>query len=196
MQTTLELFVSTGYEKTTTNDIMKALNLSRGSLYHHFRSKEEILDTAISTLLISEITRVKPILDNDKLSAVDKLRFLINFDLKFQPMIDDINTIVHTKENPTLITHLLRKKLEIVTPYFIDIIEQGIKEGIFNCKYKEAASKIAIILSTLLFSDTIVQMSSKDFQEMINVFQTTIESIAGAKPGTFDFMNQLIEMGK
>jgi len=196
MQTALKLFVSKGYEKTTTNDIMEALNLSRGGLYHHFHSKEEILDTAITTLFQSEIAREEAILNNDKILAIDKLKVLIGFDSSSQPMIDDVMSIVHTKENPTLITHLLKKKLEIVTPIFVDILEQGIKEGIFNCKYPEEVSKITVILSTLLFSDTIVQMSFQEFGRMVKVFQTTIEAMVGAEPGTFDFLNQSIEVGK
>lgn len=38
-----KLFTEKGYEATSVQDIAQALGLSKAALYHHFRSKEEIL---------------------------------------------------------------------------------------------------------------------------------------------------------
>src|SRR6056297_599436 len=43
MQAAKKLFYEKGYINTTTQDIIKALNISRGLLYYHFDSKEDIL---------------------------------------------------------------------------------------------------------------------------------------------------------
>ena len=40
----IKLFIEKGYEQTTIQDILDALKLSKGGLYHHFKSKEEILE--------------------------------------------------------------------------------------------------------------------------------------------------------
>ncbi|WP_066498097.1 TetR/AcrR family transcriptional regulator [Abyssisolibacter fermentans] len=196
LETALKLFITKGYEKTTTNDIMKAINISRGGLYHHFASKEEILDSAITSLLISEKSRVKSIIDDEKLSAVDKLKIIIGFDSSSQPMVGDIKTLVEEKENPTLITHLLKKKLEIITPLFVDIIEQGINEGLFICKYPEQFSKISVILSTLLFTDTLIHMSYEEYEKMIKAFQIIIEAMLGVETGAFNFISDYISKDK
>ena len=37
----IKLFIEKGYEQTTIQDILNALNLSKGGLYHHFKSKVE-----------------------------------------------------------------------------------------------------------------------------------------------------------
>lgn len=37
-----ELFIHSGYNKTTTADLCKATNMSKGNIYHHFKNKEEI----------------------------------------------------------------------------------------------------------------------------------------------------------
>ena len=45
LDTSWELFMEKGYEATTIQDIVNALgDLSKGAIYHHFKSKEEILD--------------------------------------------------------------------------------------------------------------------------------------------------------
>jgi AcrR family transcriptional regulator len=196
MQTALKLFLRQGYEKTSTNDIIRELGLSRGGLYHHFRSKEEILDSAIATLLLSELKNAEATFFDDKISAVQKVKFLIEFEAPAQEMLEDVKTIIHTKDNPTLITHLLRQKLQIVTPYFERILEQGMKEGVFECRYPQEVSKITVILSTLLFSDTILDMNYEEFMRMIEAFQIAATALTGAKPGTFDFMKASIKEGR
>lgn len=44
IEASVKLFLEKGYEQTTIQDILDALNLSKGGLYHHFKSKEEILE--------------------------------------------------------------------------------------------------------------------------------------------------------
>lgn len=196
METALKMFMEKGYEKTTTNDILKALNLSRGGLYHHFESKEAILDTAIKELFLSEITRIETMIDDDSITTPEKLKYLIETEAPAQPMLEEIKNIVLTRDNPTLVMHLLKIKLEVVTPLFKKIIEQGIREGIFDCKYPEEVSKISVILNTLLFTNTMIPMAAEEAGRMITVFQNTAEVMVGAKTGTFDFMKKSIEIGK
>ncbi|MDZ5010457.1 TetR family transcriptional regulator, partial [Clostridium perfringens] len=43
-----KLFIENGYEKTTIQDIMDELKLSKGAIYHHFKSKEEILNAVLN----------------------------------------------------------------------------------------------------------------------------------------------------
>lgn len=43
IQAAWELFRENGYESTTINDIIRHSGTSRGSFYHHFRSKEDLV---------------------------------------------------------------------------------------------------------------------------------------------------------
>ena len=42
------LFYRQGYEQTSFSDIANVVQISRGNFYHHFRSKDEILDAVIN----------------------------------------------------------------------------------------------------------------------------------------------------
>ena len=45
LDVSLKLFLEKGYEHTTIQDIVEALEgLSKGAIYHHFKSKDEIVD--------------------------------------------------------------------------------------------------------------------------------------------------------
>ncbi|MCT6919695.1 MAG: TetR/AcrR family transcriptional regulator, partial [Bifidobacteriales bacterium] len=54
-----ELFTSQGYDKTSMQDIINATGgLSKGAVYHHFRSKEDLFDAVADRLMntMSETT--------------------------------------------------------------------------------------------------------------------------------------------
>ena len=45
-----ELFAAKGYEQTSTGDILGRVGIARGTLYYHFKSKEDILDALIERI--------------------------------------------------------------------------------------------------------------------------------------------------
>lgn len=44
LDVSMRLFSEKGYEHTTIQDIVDALGMSKGAIYHHFKSKEDIID--------------------------------------------------------------------------------------------------------------------------------------------------------
>ena len=44
------LFGTNGFEQTSTNDLLAEIGIARGTLYYHFKSKEEILDAMIERI--------------------------------------------------------------------------------------------------------------------------------------------------
>ena len=47
LNTAISLFLENGYEKTSMQDIVNALGMSKGAIYHHFKSKEELFQRSI-----------------------------------------------------------------------------------------------------------------------------------------------------
>jgi len=41
------LFADKGFDNTSTSDILEKVGIARGTLYYHFKSKEDILDALI-----------------------------------------------------------------------------------------------------------------------------------------------------
>lgn len=54
----LELFAERGYDKTSLKEVADRLNITRPALYYHFKTKEDILSSAVSDLLdsVGELT--------------------------------------------------------------------------------------------------------------------------------------------
>ena len=49
LEVSYKLFLEKGYDETSIQDIIGELGMSKGAIYHHFKSKEEILDKICET---------------------------------------------------------------------------------------------------------------------------------------------------
>jgi AcrR family transcriptional regulator len=58
LKTALKLFSSKGYKATTVRDIAGGIGIKQSALYNHFKNKEEILETLVSTLTSSAIVSI------------------------------------------------------------------------------------------------------------------------------------------
>ena len=71
------LFLEKGYKEVTIKNIMEATNLSKGAIYHHFDSKEEIYFATIETYYINlfQTTGLEVMSDNFK----DNIELIYHF---------------------------------------------------------------------------------------------------------------------
>ena len=72
-----QLFYRQGYEHTSFADIAATVDISRGNFYHHFKSKDEILDAVIDVRLAN----TRKMLDQWEIvgkQPVDRIRSFIN----------------------------------------------------------------------------------------------------------------------
>lgn len=51
LRASLILFADTGFDRTSTRDIAKAANVSEGTVYKHFKTKEQILDALMGPFI-------------------------------------------------------------------------------------------------------------------------------------------------
>ena len=70
------LFLEKGYDNTTIQDIVDELDgLTKGAVYHHFRSKEEIMD-AVGDRMFRENNPFLAVMDRKDLNGLQKLRVI------------------------------------------------------------------------------------------------------------------------
>ncbi len=107
------LFQQRGYDATSMNDVAAALKLSKGGLYHHFQSKDEILYNIMSHAM--EITEervfyvVRRIDGASVAGAEDRLRTLIRLHIQVVLSPEDREITVMLHENHPLPPALRRK---------------------------------------------------------------------------------------
>ena len=94
------LFLQKGYQNTTLQDIIDATKLSKGAVYHHFRSKEEIAQRVGDRLGDQMWEPLRHIRDDPALTGLQKLQavFAVSFAGQRQQQI--AQTLPHLCSNP------------------------------------------------------------------------------------------------
>jgi TetR/AcrR family transcriptional regulator, cholesterol catabolism regulator len=102
------LFQQQGYDATSMNDVAAALKLSKGGLYHHFQSKDEILFHIMSHAM--DITEERVINVVRRIEGVEeRLRTLIRLHIQVVLSPEDREITVMLHENHPLPPPLRRK---------------------------------------------------------------------------------------
>jgi TetR/AcrR family transcriptional regulator, cholesterol catabolism regulator len=126
LRTAARLFQQRGYDATSMNDVAAALKLSKGGLYHHFQSKDEILfeimDHAMEITQERVLNPVRLIDDPD-----ERLRALIRLHIEvvLSPRDREITVMLH--ENHPL-PPALRKRINTRKKEYIHFVEGLIAE--------------------------------------------------------------------
>ena len=126
LRTAARLFQQRGYDATSMNDVAAALKLSKGGLYHHFQSKDEILYEIMNHAM--EITQERVL--NPVRSIADpeeRLRALIRLHIEvvLSPRDREITVMLH--ENHPL-PPALRRRINGRKKEYIHFLENLIAE--------------------------------------------------------------------
>lgn len=126
LRTAARLFQQRGYDATSMNDVAAALKLSKGGLYHHFQSKDEILfeimNHAMEITQERVLTPVRSIAD-----PKDRLRALIRLHIEvvLSPRDREITVMLH--ENHPL-PPALRRKINARKKDYVHFVENLIAD--------------------------------------------------------------------
>jgi AcrR family transcriptional regulator len=128
------MFAQRGLRATTVRDIADAAGILSGSLYHHFASKEEMVDEVLRDFLDWLFARYQHIIDTQP-NPLERFKglFMASFDA-----IEDrhAQVVIYQDEAKRLLSQprfsyledLNRKQRQI----WVDVLRQGIKEGYFR----------------------------------------------------------------
>lgn len=166
------LFMEKGYEHTSIQDIIDNLGgLSKGAIYHHFKSKEDIL-VAVTDRMTEESNRMlTAIRDRSDLNGREKLKTIFKESI-CRPVQNDIFTVAPDfHNNPKLLFSLLHDTIENVAPnYILPIIRQGISDGSIETEYPGELSELILLAANVWMNPMIFDSSEEESRRKFIVF--------------------------
>ncbi len=157
LDVSLKLFLEKGYEETTILDIVDQLGgLTRGAFYHHFKSKEEVLN-AINDRMFLENNPFEKIRHEKNLNGLEKLKQVIKYQFHNQD-VKNVNMMsLPLLKNPRILVDCLETNQRVVAPMFQELIEEGIQDGsiTLDSKYTKTASEFMMMFSDLWLAPVI-----------------------------------------
>lgn len=111
------LFMEKGYEYTSIQDIIDNLGgLSKGAIYHHFKSKDEILVAVTDRMTAQSNQMLSVIRDRTDLNGQEKLKKSLKDSIQ-RPVQDEIFTVApDLHNNPKLLFSILRETMDDAAP--------------------------------------------------------------------------------
>ena len=176
-----ELFTTKGYDNTSTTDILERVGIARGTMYYHFKSKEEILDALIDRVIEGIVHKVKSALSY-KATAPQKIIFFARATRVDSAIGKEITDRAHKPQNALMHQKILNSLLAVLTPIAAEIIKDGIKEGSFSTNYPEEAAEMLLIYSSVVFDD-MNKLTKAEQEKKVTGFVFNMERLLGVKSG-------------
>ncbi len=171
------LFMEKGYEHTSIQDIINNLGgLSKGAIYHHFKSKEDIL-VAVTDKMTAESNQMLTVIrDRSDLSGKEKLRTIFRESIS-RPVQDDIFTVAPDfHNNPKLLFSLLHDTIDNAAPnYILPIIRQGILDGSIKTDYPEQLAELILLAANVWLNPMIFDSTEEESYRKFMVFRQMLQ---------------------
>ena len=144
LEVSQRLFLEKGYENTKIQDIADELGMTKGAIYHHFKSKEEIMDVLGDTMFVNnnpfEIVKKR----ND-LNGLEKMKYVINLNQSNEQMIELTNQALPLLENPQILAKMFESNYQYLLPYWLELIEEGQKDGSIKTNQPKELAELLIL---------------------------------------------------
>ena len=166
------LFMEKGYERTSIQDIIDRLGgLSKGAIYHHFKSKDDILMAVTDRMTAQSNQMLADIRDCGNLSGREKLKRIFKESIS-RPVQNDIFTVApNFHDNPKLLFSLLHDTIDEVAPnYILPIIRQGIADGTIKTEYPEQLAEMILLAANVWMNPMIFDSSVEESCRKFMVF--------------------------
>lgn len=176
------LFCAKGFDNTSTNDILEEIGIARGTLYYHFKSKEDILDAMIERLTNQMLERAAVIALDESIPVLQRLtRTMLSLNVDNE-LGDLVMEQVHRPQNALMHQKMENMLLGRVNKLITKIAEDGIKQGIMHTDYPAEAVEMIMTYSYTAF-DSMVHYSEEEEQRKIMGFVYHAERVLGMESG-------------
>ena len=178
-----KLFGAKGFDHTSTNDILNEIGIARGTLYYHFKSKEDILDAMIERITRQLIAKATDIVQKKEIPVLQRLTMTImtlnvNNELGLEVMQQ-----VHKPQNALMHQKMQETLLSGVNPLITGLIEEGIQQDIFRTDYPAEAVEMTMLYSSTAF-DSMTVYTEEERQRKIVAFIYNLEQLLGMEHGS------------
>jgi len=207
LQTAEKLFYQKGYEKTSVNDILNELSLSKGGFYHHFTSKDELLQSICDQKASESHAAALEAVHACPGSWADKFNAMFDqygmWKLGNADFMGLLIRVAYREDNLIMRDKLKKRSMELMLPLVDEIIRGGVEAGEFVTPYPDATGQLVLQLGSS-FSDSIaglllVERGSPDtaaILQSLELYRYAIEQVLGAPYGSIVLyqMRQMVDV--
>ena len=179
LSTSAALFMEKGYDKTSMQDIVNALGMSKGAIFHHFKSKEDVLNAVMEEQFRQVTERMRNWLAEAKeLTAKEKLSVLLMRNLTDDATVIEANNIVVTMTgSPQLILAIMQGNLKKSAPIMADILREGIEDGSITTAFPDECAEVFLLLINIWCDTYVFEGELSAVRKRLEFLQTLMRQV-------------------
>lgn len=179
-----ELFAQRGFDGTSTNDILEKVGIARGTLYYHFKSKEDIMDALIERYSLRLIGSAQKMGADKSIPIYERiLRVVMALNIRGDSS-KEIMVHIHKPQNALMHQKIQRVIINGVPPILTELICEGIEQGLFNTPFPYECMEMVIAYTNTVFDDDMVELTNEERASRIQAFIFNVERLLGAESGS------------
>jgi AcrR family transcriptional regulator len=146
-----KFFFTVGYNQTSVQMIIDDLDIAKGTFYHHYKSKIQVMHAVSEMVVASGAEVIKPYIFKSEDDAIKKfnyfLKTLMEWKMEKMDILYTIFTVMYSDDNLPFRESINEKNLEHYLPIVNHIIRQGIKEGTMFTEYEDIIGEMIFRIS-------------------------------------------------
>ena len=173
VDTAARLFVEKGYERTSIQDIINNLGgLSKGAIYHHFKSKDEIMNAVADKLYAGATEKMNEIVRRKDLTGLEKLRMVFQASIYSSAQEELFAAAPDMLDNPQLLSLFILNSVQQEAPAMIQpILEEGIADGSICTDYPKELSEVLMLMGNLWLNPLVYHCDTLQLINRMRFFQ-------------------------
>ena len=195
-------FCRDGYEKTSIQDILDDLHTSKGSFYHHFVSKEALLEEICRNRAAEYSEQVFQRITED-MNPSDRLNLLIDGMIPFNgEKISFLLMLIPVFSGPEgiMIRNCYANELErLYSGKIADTLQKGTEESVYACSDPEFSAKMLSMLVNRFWLEICDQVleneamgrntDAGDLMSLTDNYRRVMERLISAPYGSLDLIS-------
>ncbi|WP_102399522.1 TetR/AcrR family transcriptional regulator [Haloimpatiens massiliensis] len=170
-ESSVKVFSKYGYERATMDEIAANANVAKGTLYYHFKSKQEIFEYIITKGINMIREEVSEVVNAEK-TYISRLRELCRVQLSIIYKNGDFFKVIMSQLWGQHITNL---KLRDAIGKYIEFIEENLRDAMKNGEVRKGEPKfMAYTFFGVLCSAAVYELINKDIKDVNEVIDNLI----------------------
>lgn len=150
LEVSQRLFLTKGYDNATIQDIVDELGgLTRGAIYHHFKSKEEIMD-ALTDKMFHEKNPFDIVKNQKDLNGLQKMKMAMSLNNSDKEKVNLSLQAIPILKNPRILAGIIESNRQVLSPFWLELLTEGNKDGSIHTDYAKELSELIPLLDLWL----------------------------------------------
>ncbi len=191
--TARKLFVQKGYDQTSINDILKIVDIAKGTFYYYYSSKEEVLEAIIINIVNEGAARAEHILQDASIPLLNRIVMAV---MAQAPEFEGAHKLaeeLHKVDNAKLEQQYQKTMLKKMTSVLEGAVKEAREQDIIHTDYPKECIEAMLLMGHMMFDCDTFGWKSEEYPVKIQAFLCNAERMFGTKEGEFQAFMEMFK---